>query len=53
MRRHWYRIRTEPGGEMTVYCDRQARQRSRPKARWWVYTVRADEPGHTNRETHR
>jgi hypothetical protein len=27
---------------MTIYCDRQAKDRKRPKARWWVYTV---EPG--------
>ncbi|MFA6135462.1 MAG: DUF6504 family protein [Phycisphaerae bacterium] len=24
---------------MTVYCDRQARNRKHPKDRWWVYTT--------------
>src|SRR5664280_2222414 len=35
VRRHWYRVRTEPAATMTIYCDRQARDRRRPKARWW------------------
>jgi len=39
VRRHWWTIRTEPPMTMTVYCDRQPHDRSRPKARWWVYTV--------------
>jgi hypothetical protein len=42
LRRHWYKVLTEPPGVMTIYCDRQAKDRKRPKARWWVYTV---EPG--------
>ena len=40
LRRHWYRVVTDPSAEMTVYCDRQACDRRRPKARWWVYSVR-------------
>jgi len=24
---------------MTIYFDRQAKDRSKPKARWWIYTV--------------
>src|SRR5262245_45726183 len=43
LRRHWHEIVTDTGLQMTVYCDRQARNRSRPKARWWVYTVRSAE----------
>jgi len=39
LRRHWYTILTDPPMVMTIYCDRQARDRKRPKARWWVYTV--------------
>ncbi len=39
LRRHYYRIRTDPAKIMTLYCDRQARNRSKPKARWFVYTV--------------
>jgi len=42
VRRHWYHVRTEPPAVMTVYCDRQARDRRRPKARWWVYTATTD-----------
>ena len=39
LRRHWYRIATDAGDVMTVYCQRQAGNRKRPKSRWWVYTV--------------
>ena len=39
LRRHWYRILTDPPMIMTVYCDRQPKDRQRPKARWWVYTI--------------
>jgi len=39
LRRHWYEILTDPPMVMTIYCDRQAKNRKRPKARWWVYTV--------------
>jgi len=41
VRRHWYKIRTEPPAEMTVYCDRQAKDRRRPKGRWWIYSLAA------------
>jgi hypothetical protein len=39
LRRHWYKVLTDPPGVMTIYCDRQAKDRRHPKARWWVYTV--------------
>jgi len=39
LRRHWYRIATDVGTVMTVYCERQASRRKRPKSRWYVYTV--------------
>jgi hypothetical protein len=39
LRRHWHRVLTDPPAVMTVYCDRQAKDRKHPKARWWVYTV--------------
>jgi hypothetical protein len=39
LRRHWYEIETDTDLRMTVYCDRQAQNRKRPKARWWVYTA--------------
>lgn len=39
LRRHWYRIRTDPPAVMTVYCERQARSRQRAKSRWFLYTL--------------
>jgi hypothetical protein len=39
LRRHWYKILTDPGMIMTIYCDRQAGRGRSPKARWWIYTV--------------
>jgi len=39
LRRHWYKILTDPPLIMTIYCDRQAKNRKCPKARWWVYTI--------------
>ena len=41
LRRHWYRVLTDPPMIMTIYCERQVRNSKRPKARWWVYTVEA------------
>ena len=43
LRRHWYKIVTDPPMVMTVYCDRQAKNRKHPKARWWIYTVECGE----------
>ncbi len=45
LRRHWYKIVTDPQAVMTLYCDRQAKDRKHPKARWWVYTVEGMESG--------
>jgi len=39
LRRHYYKILTDPHAVMTVYCDRQVKDRKHPKAIWWVYTV--------------
>jgi hypothetical protein len=39
LRKHWYKVLTRPAAVMTIYCDRQARDRKHPKARWWVFTV--------------
>ncbi len=47
LRRHWYRIQTEPHAIMAVYCDRQAKDRKHPKARWWVYTVQKNRTSNT------
>lgn len=40
LRKHWYRIRTGNGLEMTLYFERQTRSKSRNKARWWLYTTK-------------
>ncbi len=39
LRRHWYKVVTDGGLVMTLYFDRQAKDRSKPKARWWLYTI--------------
>lgn len=39
LRRHWYTIRTTSGDIMTLYCERQARDRQRAKSRWFLYTL--------------
>ena len=39
LRRHWFRVRVTSGEEMTIYCDRQAKNTSKPKQRWWIYTI--------------
>ena len=39
LRRHWYKILTDPPMIMSVYCERQPKLPKRPKARWWIYTV--------------
>jgi len=43
LRRHWYKVITDPPAVLTVYCDRQAKDRKHPKARWWVYTIERTE----------
>lgn len=45
LRRHWYKVLTDCGLVMTLYFDRQAKDSSRPKARWWLYTVCRNAPG--------
>ncbi len=48
LRRHWYRIITEPHQVMTVYCERQRRPGGSPKSRWFVYTVEAASTSRAN-----
>ena len=44
LRRHWFRVVTDPAAVMTIYFDRQPKDRGKPRARWWIYTVsEADE----------
>ncbi len=39
LRKHWFKIRTDKGLEMTVYFERQPRTKRQSKKRWWLYTV--------------
>ena len=39
LRRHWYKVATQTGEVMTLYCQRQAADRRRAKSRWWLYAV--------------
>ena len=39
LRRHWFEVETEAGERMVIYCERQAKNLKRPKARWWLYSV--------------
>jgi len=39
LRKHWFKIRTDDGLEMTVYFERQARTKRQAKKRWWLYTI--------------
>ena len=42
LRKHWYRIRTTEGREMTLYFERQpGRRGGKAAARWWLYTIDA------------
>ena len=40
LRKHWFKIRTDDGLEMTIYFQRQARTKRQDKKRWWLYTVK-------------
>jgi hypothetical protein len=48
LRRHWYRIEAcaqdEPSRPriMTIYCDRQPKDRRHPKSRWWIFTIHGE-----------
>lgn len=39
LRKHWFKIRTDNGLEMTMYFERQARTKRQAKNRWWLYTI--------------
>jgi hypothetical protein len=45
LRRHWYEVASSDGSRMTLYCERQTKNRNKPKARWWLYSIaRASAP---------
>lgn len=39
LRRHWFEARVTTGERVTLYCERQAKNRKAPKARWWLYKI--------------
>ncbi len=39
LRKHWFRIKTKKGLEMTIYFERQPRSKRQNKMRWWLYTI--------------
>ncbi len=39
LRKHWFKIMTEDGSEMTIYFERQPRAKRENKKRWWLYTI--------------
>ena len=39
LRKHYFRIATTEGPEMTIYFERQPRPKRQNKTRWWLYTV--------------
>ena len=40
LRKHWFKVRTDNGLEMTMYFERQARTKRQSKKRWWLYTIK-------------
>jgi len=50
LRKHWYKIRTRDGLQMTLYFERQARSKSRRQTRWWLYTIQTKEKNDRKRE---
>jgi hypothetical protein len=39
LRKHWYRIQTTCGREMTLYFDRQPRRGKDTRVRWWLFSI--------------
>jgi hypothetical protein len=39
LRKHYFKIATAQGPQMTTYFERQPRSKRQNKTRWWLYTV--------------
>ncbi|MFG0252633.1 MAG: DUF6504 family protein [Phycisphaerales bacterium JB038] len=39
LRRHWYKVRTQAGRILKIYCQRTGASPTARKSRWWVYSV--------------
>ena len=44
LRKHWFVVRTTDGTRMRIYFERQARSARQAKQRWWLYSIRQDNP---------
>ena len=44
LRKHWFKIATEQGPQMTLCFERQARSKSQRMMRWWLFTIDRDTP---------
>lgn len=42
-RKHYYRVRTACGAEMTIYFVRRVKLGESQKQRWWLYSMRPDD----------
>jgi len=42
LRKHWFKVMTEDGLEMTIYFERQPKSKQQSKKRWWLFTVKRD-----------
>jgi hypothetical protein len=50
LRRHWFEVALTDGSRMTLYCERQTKNRNKPKARWWLYSIARTSPPPTGPE---
>ena len=41
LRRQWFEACVTTGERVTLYCERQTKNRKSPKARWWLYKINA------------
>jgi phosphoribosylglycinamide formyltransferase-1 len=39
LRRHWFEMLTTDGTRMKLYCERQAKNRTKPKSRWFIFSL--------------
>lgn len=39
LRRHWWKVITEPAATMTLYCLRQPMRGKNSKSRWFLYSI--------------
>ena len=42
LRKHWFKIATHQGPQMTLCFERQARSKRQNKLRWWLFTIECE-----------